>query len=70
MFFVVIGMNSITIYLADKIIDFHYAAKFLFGGLIALCPTGWKELLGAIATFSSAWIFLYFLYKKKIFLKI
>jgi predicted acyltransferase len=69
-FFVVIGMNSITIYMADKIIDFHYAARFFFGGLIDLFPSGWAEMLGAMSVFSIAWIFLYFLYKKKIFLKI
>lgn len=69
-FFVVIGMNSITIYLAERMIDFHYTSKFLFDGLIKLFPSGWAELLGAIAIFSAAWIFLYFLYKKKIFLKV
>ena len=69
-FFVVIGMNSITIYLAERIIDFHYTAKFLFGGLVELFPAGWAELLGAVFVFSTAWLFLYFLYRKKIFLKV
>ena len=69
-FFVVIGMNSITIYLAGRIIDFEYSAKFLFDGFIVLFPTGWAELLGATAIFFTAWLFLYFLYKKKIFLKV
>jgi predicted acyltransferase len=69
-FFVVIGMNSITIYMAERILDFHYTAKFLFGGLIDLFPSGWAELLGAVAIFSAAWIFLYILYKKRIFLKV
>jgi hypothetical protein len=63
-------MNSITIYMADRIIDFHYTAKFLFGGLIELFPTGWAEVLGAVAVFSTAWLFLYILYRKKIFLKV
>jgi hypothetical protein len=57
-FFVVIGMDSITIYMADQIIDFHYAVKFLFGGLIELFPTGLADLLGAVAVFSTALIFL------------
>jgi predicted acyltransferase len=70
LFFVVIGMNSITIYLADRMIDFHSTAKFIFDGFIVLFPAGWAELLGAAATFSTAWVFLYFLYKKKIFLKV
>lgn len=69
-FFVVIGMNSITIYLAHRVIDFQYAAKFLFGGLIELFPASWAPFLGATAYTAAGWIFLYFLYKKKIFLKV
>ena len=69
-FFTVIGMNSITIYLADRMINFQYTGKFLFNGFIALFPSGWAEFLGATATFATAWIFLYILYKKKIFLKV
>jgi predicted acyltransferase len=69
-FFTVIGMNSITIYLAGRVINFHYSANFLFDGFIALFPAGWAEFLGAVATFATAWIFLYILYKKKIFLKV
>lgn len=69
-FFVIIGVNSITIYLAHRIIDFEVAAKFLFGGLIALFPQNWFEFLGATAYVAAGWIFLYFLYKKKIFLKV
>jgi predicted acyltransferase len=69
-FFVVIGMNSITIYLADRIIDFHNTAKFIFGGVTDLLPTAWGELIGAAAIVFVAWIFLYFLYKKKVFLRV
>lgn len=69
-FFTVIGMNSIAIYLAGRVIDFDYAAKFLFNGTITLFPAGWAEVLGATAVVLTAWIFLYILYKKKIFLKV
>ena len=69
-FFVVIGLNSITIYMAPRIINFEYASKFFFNGFIALFPAGWAELLGAIAVFFTAWLFMYLLYKKKIFLKV
>ena len=69
-FFVVIGMNSITIYLADRIIDFHNAAKFMFGGLIKLLPSAWGQLLESISIVCIAWIFLYILYNKKIFLRV
>jgi predicted acyltransferase len=69
-FFVVIGMNSITIYLAHTMIDFNYAAKFLFGGVYPLLQPDWEPLATALGTFVVAWLFLYFLYKKRIFLKV
>ena len=40
LFFRVVGMNSITIYLLPRIIDFRYAVNFLFGGIIGLLPEG------------------------------
>ena len=69
-FFAVIGMNSITVYLAVRIIEFKSASQFFFSGFIALFPASLTRLLTAIGTFSVVWIFLYFLYKKKIFLRI
>ncbi len=69
-FFVVIGMNSITIYMAPRLISFSQAAKFLFGGLIELYPANWTSLLNAIAYVAVAWTFLYILYGKKIFLRV
>ncbi|MFZ0281307.1 MAG: DUF5009 domain-containing protein [Bacteroidales bacterium] len=69
-FFVVIGLNPITIYLAGRIINFRSAASFLFGGLTELFPETWTELLNGIAITAVGWVFLYFLYRKKIFLKI
>jgi len=69
-FFVVIGMNPITIYLANRIINFENASKFFFGGLIELFPLTWEPFLSGIAYTTIGWVFLYFLYKKKIFLKV
>src|SRR5258706_1146611 len=37
-FFVVIGLNPITIYIADPIIDFDVIAKFFLGGLAKHAP--------------------------------
>ena len=69
-FFVVIGMNPITIYLANRIINFRPAARFFFGGLTELLPAAWTPLLNGLAITTVGWIFLYILYKKKIFLKV
>jgi len=67
---VVIGMNSITIYIGARIIDFSHAAKFLFGGVYALLPPAWNEFSAAVGYFAAAWLFLYFLYKNKLFFRV
>ena len=65
-FFQVIGMNSITIYMGTRIIDFEKISSFFVGWLAK--PFGvWLVVLGAIAI---EWLLLYYLYKKKIFLKV
>ncbi|MGB4292874.1 MAG: DUF5009 domain-containing protein [Bacteroidales bacterium] len=69
-FFVVIGMNPITIYLANRIINFRNAAKFFFGGFTEILPETWTSLINGIGITAVGWVFLYFLYKKKIFLRI
>jgi predicted acyltransferase len=69
-FFVVIGMNPITIYLAERIINFRSATKFFFGGLASLFPENWVDLVNAIGYVAIGWVFLYILYRKKIFLRV
>ena len=65
-FFKVIGMNSITIYLGTRIINFGAIAGFFLGWLAG--PWGeWIIILGAI---SVEWLLLYYLYKNKIFLRV
>lgn len=66
LFFKVIGMNSITIYLAVDIINFGSISQFFVGWLAA--PLGqWVVILGAIII---EWLLLYYLYIKKIFLRV
>ena len=66
LFFKVIGMNSITIYLGSSIIDFHKASMF-FTGFLAEPLGGWIVILCAIVL---EWLVLYYLYQKKIFLRV
>jgi predicted acyltransferase len=67
--FVAIGSNSILIYMAPLFIDFGYATRFFFGG--ALKHTGqYQELLAAMALVLVKWLFLYLLYRKRIFLRV
>ncbi len=69
-FFVVIGTNSITIYLLSSINDFSYMTKYLFGGVINWADKGMQPLLFFIFLLAIEWSLLLFLYKKKIFLKV
>ena len=69
-FFSVIGMNSITIYMAQMIINFRFTTNYLFGGIISLFPETWTQFLNGVTLMTVCWLFLYFLYKQKIFLKV
>ena len=69
-FFRVVGMNSITIYLAQRIINFSGISKFFFAGLAGKCPEVWAYFINATGYIIVCWLFLYFLYKKNVFLKV
>lgn len=69
-FFVVIGMNSILIYLIGNVLDFDHAAEYLFGGVLQHgnpAVQGVGMVLGFLAV---KWAFLYFLYRKNVFLRV
>lgn len=69
-FFVVIGMNSIVIYMIGDFINFNYTSEALFGGILGLFPES-IELLGKVFAFLGVkWAFMYLLYKNKLFLKV
>ena len=68
--FRVVGMNSITIYLAQRIISFSGINKFFFGGIASHCSEAVGEVILDAGFVAVCWLFLYFLYRQKIFLKI
>ena len=70
LFFRVIGLNSITIYMAQSIISFSSVNRFFLGGLVGLVPEAWGTVIYAFGYVAICWLFLYFLYKKNTFLKI
>ncbi len=69
-FFKVIGMNSITIYMAQKIFNFGSISKFFLGGFAKLCGEPWSAVILKVGYFAVCWLFLDFLYRKKVFLKV
>lgn len=69
--FVWIGTNSILIYMAAHgIVNFEYMSDFLFGGLINQANKAWHPALAWTGVLIIQLAILYFLYKKKWFLKL
>jgi len=69
-FFIVIGLNSITIYLASRLIDFSYTTNLLLDGIIKSSSENIGALIVVLGSLTLKWLFLYALYRRKIFLKI
>jgi predicted acyltransferase len=63
-------MNSITIYMAQKIINFSNANNFFFKGIAEKLPDQWEAVVMKLGYVMICWLFLYILYRKKIFLKV
>ena len=69
-FFKVIGVNSLTIYLVYRFVDFRYTAQLLLGGIYAPAPEAWYAVFEAVGALALVWLFLYLLYRNKWFLKV
>lgn len=69
--FVVIGLNSITIYMLSRgILNFKTMSQFFFAGTIRQFSEPARPVVESIGILICEWAFLYFLYRKKIFLKV
>ena len=68
--FQVIGMNSLTIYLLNGFVDFKYTSERLFGGIYGQAPETWHVVWQGVGALVLVWLFLYFLYRNKLFLKV
>lgn len=69
-YFRIIGLNSITIYMLQKIVDLKGVARFFFGGAANLFPAGWSNVVLAAGYLIVGYVILRFLYERKIFLKV
>jgi predicted acyltransferase len=68
-FFRVIGMNSLFIYLLGRIVPVDVITGFFVGWIIK--PMGGAgEVIGALAIVAAEWLLLWFMYKKKVFVKV
>jgi predicted acyltransferase len=69
-FFSVIGMNSILIYLSPHFINWEYATNGFFQWAGQLVGDPWNVFVMVLCFLAVKWVFLYFLYKKKVFLRV
>jgi len=67
--FVVIGMNAIAVYMATSLYDFRQIGNIFVKGLNKWAGP-WNDLLHAVAGFVVIWLTLYWMYRKKSFVKI
>jgi len=69
-FFRVIGMNSILIYMSGVFINWSFTAIAFFGWLTQLTDKPFDIVVTILCIMAVKWFFLYFMYKKKMFLKV
>jgi predicted acyltransferase len=69
-FFKVIGMNSILIYISGRFINWEYTTTGFFQWVSQLTGDPFIVVVMAIFLVIIKWLFLYLLYKKKIFLRV
>ena len=69
MFFRVIGLNAITIYLAQPIFGFSRVNEYFFKRLAGLFPESVSGVVLGATYVAVCWLFLLFLHRNKIYLK-
>ncbi len=69
-FFRIIGMNSILIYISGRFINWEYTTNGFFQWLGQLTGAPYNTVVMPICFVMVEWSFLYFLYKKKVFLRV
>jgi predicted acyltransferase len=67
--FVVIGMNAIAVYVATHLFDFSKIGDVFVGGLAKYLGQ-WNDFVQALAALAVVWLILFWMYRKKAFIKI
>lgn len=69
--FVVIGLNSITVYMLNSgILSFDQMGRYFFSGFASLFSPAFQPVIISSAAVLCMWLVLYVLYRHKIFLKV
>ena len=69
-FFKVIGMNSILIYMSGHFINWEFTTNGFFKWLVQMASDPWNAVVFAICYVMIKWLFLYFMYRKRVFLRV
>jgi predicted acyltransferase len=67
--FTLIGLNAITIYIAQRFIDFDHTANYFLGGLAAAAGS-WSTTVLLAGSLAAKILFLWFLYRQRLFLRV
>jgi len=66
---VVIGANSIAVYMAAHLFDFRHIGNVFVGGL-AKWVGPWNNVVQTLAAFIVIWLILFWMYRKKSFIRV
>ncbi len=69
-FFKVIGMNSILIYISGRFINWGFTTNGFFKWLGQLTGNPYNVVVMGICLLLVKWLFLYFMYRKRVFLRV
>lgn len=68
-FFVVIGLNPITIYVGQEIVNFDAIGEYFLRGVIARWPD-YKPIIVLAGGLAARWLFLLFLNRQRVYLRV
>ena len=69
-FFIVFGSNSIAIYMMAHLFDFRHIGTVFVGGICSHLPPAVGDFIQAVTAMAVMWLIMYYMYRKKTFLKI
>lgn len=68
--FIVIGMNSISAFVATQVFDFKHVGNVLVGGFARWLSPEWRYMVQHSAALVIVWLILWWMYRKKSFIKV
>ncbi len=70
LFFIVFGVNSIAVYMMAHLFDFRQIGNIFVGGLCRFLPSNVQDFVQAMAAMTVIWLIMYWMYRKRTFIKI